>query len=78
MNDEETLLKANEIAKPHGLRAEFLSDALSVGVQGDERTHTRVINVIGQFPGWGVLEKISTSITNATGVNRVTYEIEQE
>ena len=76
MESGEILRRANEIASPHGLRAEFLgSDLFSVGVGGDERSYTRVVNLIGTDPGDEVLAKISREISNTLPINRVTFEI---
>lgn len=75
----ETLAKANELASVHGLKAEFLSDdALSVGVQGDQRTYTPVINLVGPWPGDDVLRRLSTEISNTVKVNRVTYTVDPD
>lgn len=73
---DEILRKANEIASPFGLRAEFLADDLfSVGVGGDERSYTQVINLIGYHPGDEILAKISRDISNTLPINRVTIDI---
>ena len=75
MTDEEILEKANAIVASHDLMAEFLGDAHSVGVGGDNRTYTRVICLVGPFPGWDVLAQLSTEISNTLPINRVTYEM---
>lgn len=75
MSEEKILKIANEIVGPHGLRAEFLGDALSVGVGGDFRTYTRIIVLVGPHPGDEVLASLSTKISNNTNVNRVTFEL---
>ena len=75
MSREEILLKAEEIAAREDLKVEFLEDVQSVGVGGDDRTYTPVLVLIGPFPGWDVLAKISTEITNTVHVNKVTYEL---
>ena len=71
-----TVLKvANKIAGKFGLQAEIIEDAFSVGVGGDMRTYTPVVNISGPFPGWDCLEKVSNEITNILPINRVTYEV---
>lgn len=75
MSDKEILRIANEIANPHGLKAEFLEDAFSVGVGGDERSYTRATCLVGEMPEDSVLRTISSAITNRTPVNRVTIEL---
>ncbi len=76
MNDQEILQKANELVAPYGLRAEIFPDLFSVGVQGDGRTYTPIINLIGPHPGDEVLKKLSTEISNTLPVNRVTIQIQ--
>ncbi len=78
MEREIMLLRANEIANPYGLTAFFLEGIVSVGVQGDQRTLTPVIVLTGPFPGHEVLAQVSTAISNAIPVNRVTYEFPPE
>ena len=73
--EEQALAVANQLATPHGLRAEFLGDAKSVGIGGDCRTYTRVMVLIGKWPGDEVLAQISTAISNRTPINRVTYQL---
>lgn len=75
MSEEEILRISNEIATPYDLRAEIFPDIFSVGVQGDERTYSPVVNLIGPFPGHDVLDHISYEISSRTPVNRVTIEI---
>jgi GMP synthase PP-ATPase subunit len=78
MSDEEALAIACEIVSKYGLKAEYLSDDPSdrtVGVQGDFRTYARPLVIIGPFPGWDVLEKISREISNQTSINKVTFEM---
>ena len=74
MEDTELLEKTNKIVEPYGLTAEILPDISSVGVQGDSRTYSPVMVLKGPFPGWDILEKLSTEISNTTQVNRVTYD----
>ena len=74
MSNDELLKRANEIAAKHGLKAEFLGDAHSVGVRGDDRAYLPVIVLVGPFPGWIVLEQVSSEITNTLEIGRVTYE----
>lgn len=66
---------ANKISLPHGLVSDLLGggEIMSTGVQGDARTYTPVIVLIGWFPGWEVLSKVSNQITNTLPVNRVTW-----
>lgn len=68
------LQTANEIVAASGLQAEFLGDAMAVGVVGDHRAFTRVINLSGPFPGWDHLAQLSTQISNTLPIVRVTYE----
>ncbi len=75
MTEVETLKMANEIVAPHGLRAEFLGDVHSVGVGGDCRSYTRVIVLVGPYPGEEILASLSTKISNTTRINRVTFEL---
>ena len=67
------LAEALKIASQFGLSAEII-EVFSVGVGGDNRTYTPVVNVSGVFPGYDVLEKVSNEITNALPINRVTFE----
>ena len=71
---DELLRKVNEIAAKYGLWAEFFPEVLSVGVQGDNRTYLPVVVLKGPFPGWDVIERVSTEIPNMLPVNRVTYD----
>ena len=71
---DQILEEINKLTKPYGLRAEYL-DASSVVVQGDARTYTPAIVLIGPHPGDSKLEEISSMITNQTPVNRVTLEL---
>lgn len=74
--EQELLRKANELVAPYRLKAEFLGDDVhSVGVQGDQRTYTRVINLIGEYPGADVLRKVSSEISGILRINRTTIEI---
>lgn len=76
MEKEEILARANEIVVPYELRAEIFEDPIrSVGVGGDERTYTPVINLIGSFPGYEILAKISSEISNTLPINRVTFQL---
>ena len=74
MSKEQILAKANVISLEHGLKAEFLGDAQYVGVQGDERVYSYVIVLVGPFPGWEVLEQVSSRISNIVDA-KVTYEL---
>jgi hypothetical protein len=75
----EILVKANELASAYGLKAELLSDdAFSVGVQGDQRTYTPVITLVGPWPGNVALRRLSTEICNTVKVNRVTYTVDHD
>jgi hypothetical protein len=75
LKNEELLEKIDKIVKHYGLRAEILAGIYSVGVGGDERSYTPVINLIGPFPGHDILEKISNEITNTFKINRITFQI---
>ena len=68
------LATANEIAAPAGLTAEYLGIARAVGVVGDNRALTPVINLMGLFPGYDVLAEVSTRISNTIPIVKVTYE----
>ena len=75
MDESEILERANKMASPHGLKAEILGeDLFSVGVGGDQRSYTPIICLVGPFPGWDVIEKVSTQISNELPINRVTYQ----
>lgn len=74
MTDNELLRRVNEIAEKYGLMAEFLHDAYVVGVRGDARSYLPTIVLVGPFPGWNVLEQVSSEITNKLEVGKVTYE----
>ena len=74
MTIEEIVARANVIVAPYGLKAEILKGIHSVGVGGDNRTYTPVICLKGKFPGWDVLATLSTEISNALPINRVTFE----
>lgn len=77
MEEKEILKRANQIAEQHNLTAEIPEGIRSVGVGGDERSYTPVIilKLKGPFPGWDIINKISTEITNTLPINRVTLEI---
>ncbi len=75
MVKEEIIRRVNEIVAPYGLHAEIFEGIKSVGVGGDARSYTPVVNIIGPFPGYDVLSKISSEITNVVSVNRVTFQI---
>jgi GMP synthase PP-ATPase subunit len=75
MCETEMLRIANEIVWPHGMTAEFLGDWMSVGVQGDNRTYTRVIVISGGNYSAELIAELSTQISNRVPVNRVTYDI---
>jgi GMP synthase PP-ATPase subunit len=75
MQMSEIVRKAGEIAKPYNLKAEMLEGINSVGVVGDTRSYDPVIVLIGQFPGYEVLAKISQEITNTLAISRVTFQI---
>lgn len=71
---EELLMKVNVISLKHDLKAEFLPGAYSVGVRGDARSYLPTVVLVGPFPGWDVLEVVSSEITNSLEIGRVTYE----
>ena len=68
------LVQAKKIVGGHGLEVEIIDGIFSVGVGGDVRSYTPVVNISGPFPGWEVLEKLSSEITNTLPINRVTFE----
>ena len=72
---EKVLKSARKIAAEYGLDVEFLGDAMSVGVGGDDRTYTPVLVLIGPHPGDEQLSQLSTKLTNELPVNRVTFEL---
>ena len=76
---KELLKKANRIVAPYGLRAEIFKGIISTGVTGDKRSRTPVINLVGLFPGYDVLTKVSNEITNSLEgkINRVTFQTAQ-
>lgn len=74
MEDSDILRVANQIAAPHGLRAEVPPGVKSVGVAGDSRTYKSVVVLTGRFPGHDVLASVSTEISNRTEGCRVTFE----
>ncbi len=74
MEHEEIVRRANEIVAPYGLQAEILGDIHSVGVGGDHRTYTPVVNLIGTHPGDEVLARLSTEIGNKLPINRITFQ----
>jgi len=76
MADDEILRIINELVSQYDMRAEYLKGAMSVGVAGDDRTYTPVICLIGPWPGHETLADLSTKISNATPINRVTFELE--
>lgn len=75
MEDSDILRVANEIAAPHGLRAELLPGVKRVGVAGDCRTYKPVVFLTGRFPGHDVLASVSTEISNRTEGCGVTFEL---
>ncbi|MEK7150646.1 MAG: hypothetical protein AAB783_00400 [Patescibacteria group bacterium] len=75
IGEPEILARANEIAQRYGLSVEIPEGIQSVGVGGDERTYTPIVFLIGPFPGWEVIEKISSEISSTLPINRVTYQI---
>lgn len=77
MTDEEILATANRIASPHGLRAEFLGETKAVGVTGDFRAYTRVLVLIGPWPGHEALAAIPNAISSETPITRVNIDITQ-
>lgn len=75
MDEQEILRRANELVASYGLRAEIMPGIFSVGVQGDGRTYTPVIELIGTHPGNELLRKISTELSNTLPINRVTIRL---
>jgi hypothetical protein len=70
----EILARANPLVAANGLQAEFL-EAQSVGVQGDNRTYTDVMVLVGPHPGNEVLAELVSKICSSLPINRVTYEL---
>ncbi|MBI4059706.1 hypothetical protein HY406_01440 [Candidatus Giovannonibacteria bacterium] len=68
------LLNSEEYIK-YNLKAAIPEGIFSTGVQGDNRTYAPVVMLFGKFPGYDILEDISTKITNAVPVNRVAHQI---
>ena len=66
---------ADKIAMQFNLTAEVFEGPRSVGVGGDMRTFTPVVNLIGDFPGHEVLATVSNRITSELPVNRVTFQL---
>lgn len=75
MEKEEILRRANKIVAPFRLKAEILGGINSVGVGGDSRSYTPVINLIGPHPGDDILVNISNRLGNELPINRVTFQI---
>ena len=75
MEEVEILKIANEVARPYGLQAEIFEGIKSVGVIGDSRSYTPVVNLIGPFPGYEALAKISSEITGRARIIRVTFQL---
>lgn len=73
--EQELARAANEMVREYGLRAEVFPGVRSVGVQGDDRTYTPAINLIGPHPGNQKLKEISTRLTNELRINRVTFQV---
>lgn len=78
MANTEILARANEIVNPHGLQAEIFEGINSVGVGGDQRTYTPVINLVGAYSDWELLGTLAREIANTLPINRVTYEITKQ
>lgn len=68
------LAQINDIVRPYWLSAEYLEGIQTVGVQGDDRSYTPAVVLVGPFPGYQILGKLSNRISNETPVNRVTFE----
>lgn len=75
---KECLETANEIVSLYGLTAEFLGKAMAVGVVGDNRAYTPVINLRGPFPGYEILAKLSNELSNSLPITKITYELSQQ
>ena len=69
------LAQANEIVAPFKLKAYFLPRAMAVGVVGDNRAFTPVIDLRGQLPDHETLAALSTEITNIIPVIKVTVSL---
>ena len=74
---EEIVLAVKEIVEKYYLQAECLDNIFTVGVGGDERTYAPAFVLVGPFPGYDVLAKVSSEISNKLPVNRVTFQLEK-
>ena len=72
---EEIARRVTGIVARYHLLASVPEGIFSTGVQGDERTYTPIVMLIGKMPDYDVLEKISSEITNTMPVNRVVISI---
>jgi hypothetical protein len=79
MTRKDLLKQANLISAPYGLTAELLGNEIkSVGVQGDLRTHTKIILLYktdGGIVNNDILDKLSSKISSLLPINRVVYQI---
>ena len=72
--NKEALKNVSVIAEPSGYKS-YILPIKSVGVQGDSRTYTQPVFLIGE-KDWPLLETISTKITNTIrDINRVLFGI---
>ena len=72
---DDLVRQANEIVHEYGLTAEIFPDILTVGVKGDGRVYLPVLLLIGPFPGWEVINTLSTKLTNTLQISRVVYDL---
>ncbi len=74
-DEEERMIAAvNELVSPYGLGAEFLGQVMTVGVVGDFRAYTRVINLTGLPIHHKVLACLANDICNTFPITRITFE----
>lgn len=74
-NSQEVIQRINKLCVPFGLTGVILP-IRSVGIQGDARSYKHPVALMGKFPGWDLLEQLSTQITNTIPeINRVVYTV---
>lgn len=75
VNAPEVTQRINKLSMPFGLKAVILP-LRSVGIQGDARSYKHPVALVGKFPGWDILEQLSTQMTNSVPeINRVVYTV---
>jgi hypothetical protein len=75
LHRQQIMLRAKPIAQAEGLQVEFLGDAESVGVQGDFRTYTDVLVLMGESEDYEMLTKLTSKIYGTLPINRVAIEL---